>query len=278
MHIERCDATLGAVVTDVELASISGDEWTAVQAAFHEHAVLVFPGQHLSHAEQLAFTQRVGDIEHIVGDAGWVSISNVDGDGNIRPPDAPLMEIIRGNLFWHTDSSFKPLSAKASVLSAHVLPSSGGETEWADMRHAYDTLDEETKGRIAGLCAHHSLEYSQARAGFRDRTFEYGFNDEAAPLRPLVKQHPVTGRPALFIGRHAHGIPGLSADESEALLDRLLEHACRPPRILRHQWEVGDLVMWDNRCVLHRARPWSLDEARTMVHTRVAGDRATELV
>jgi alpha-ketoglutarate-dependent taurine dioxygenase len=167
-----------------------------------------------------------------------------------------------------------PVSAKASMLSAQVVPPEGGETEWADMRAAYDALDEETRSRIAGLCAHHSIAYSQAKAGF-DSTFGYGM-DEPSQLRPLVKVHPVTGRPALFIGRHAHAIPGLEPEASDALLADLLDAACRPPRVYRHRWAPGDLVVWDNRCVLHRACEWDLAEPRAMRHTRIAGDPATE--
>ena len=128
--------------------------------------------------------------------------------------------------------------------------------------------------RIGGLCSYHSIAYSQAKAGF-DTRLGYGM-DEAAQLRPLVKVHPVTGRPSLFIGRHAHAIPGLSPAESDALLAALLELACRPPRVYRHRWEPGDLVVWDNRCVLHRAREWDLAEPRVMLHTRVRGDPRTE--
>lgn len=278
MRIQRCEATLGAVVADVHLDALSDDDWPSIERAFHDHAVLIFPGQHLSRDAQVSFARRFGDIEHIVGDRGWVPISNVDRDGNVQPPDTPQMEIIRGNMHWHTDSSYKPLAAKASMLSAHVVPDRGGETEWADMRAAHEALDGDTRERIAGLSAHHSLAYSQAQAGFNDRSFDYGFGEERAPLRPLVKEHPVTGRPAMFIGRHAHAIPGLAPEESATLLDQLLDEACRAPRVLRHRWRPGDLVVWDNRCVLHRVLPWDLGQARTMVHTRIAGDPATELV
>ena len=268
--------TLGATVTDVSLADLAPDEWRDVESAFHDHAVLVFPGQHLSREDQVLFGKRFGDIEHIVGTHESLPITNASRDGGVLAADDPVLQIVLGNLEWHTDSSYRPVSAKASLLSAHVLPPSGGETEWADMRAAYDALDPSLRERIAGLAAHHSYEYSQARAGFGDRSFGYGFAVDGAPLRPLVKVHPVTGRPALFIGRHAHAIPGLSPEESERLLDDLLEHACRPPRVLTHTWSVGDLVVWDNRCVLHRARPWDLAVPRTMVHTRIAGDPATE--
>ena len=126
------------------------------------------------------------------------------------------MQVVRGNQGWHTDSSYMPVSAKASMLSARVVPTSGGDTEWADMRAAFDALDPATRERIAGLSAYHSIAYSQAQAGF-ESNLGYGM-DEPAQLRPLVKVHPVTGRPSLFIGRHAHAIPGSRRDESDELL------------------------------------------------------------
>jgi alpha-ketoglutarate-dependent taurine dioxygenase len=170
-----------------------------------------------------------------------------------------------------------PVAAKASMLTAHVVPSSGGTTEWADMRAAYDALSAEMKATIAGLSAHHSLIYSQQKIGEKvEIGSRYGFHDGPAPLRPLVKIHPATGRPSLFIGRHAYGIPGMTDDESTALLDALLDHACRPPRVYAHHWQVGDVVVWDNRCVLHRVRPWDLSEARVLKHTRIKGDPVTE--
>jgi alpha-ketoglutarate-dependent taurine dioxygenase len=166
-----------------------------------------------------------------------------------------------------------PVAARASMLSAHVVPASGGHTEFADMRAAYDALDEATKARIAHLSAYHSIVRSQAKLGFTEvRAGVYGYDVAEPPRRPLVRVHPVTGRRSLFIGRHAYGIPGLEPDESERLLDDLLEFACRPPRVYEHHWQVGDLVVWDNRCMLHRARPWDLAEARLMKHTRVSGD------
>jgi len=187
------------------------------------------------------------------------------------------MQIMRGNEGWHTDSSYMPLAAKASVLSAHTVPASGGQTEWADMRAAYDALDDATRERIANLTASPPLKRSQARIGHTDAsTSYYGFHDGDPPLRPLVKVHPVTGRPALYIGRHAYGIPGIDPLESEKLLDELLEAACRTPRVYEHAWQPGDVAIWDNRCLLHRARPYDHSEARTMRHTRIAGDPATE--
>jgi alpha-ketoglutarate-dependent taurine dioxygenase len=275
--VERVDATLGAVVTGVRLAALDERDWRGVEDAFHQHAVLVFPEQHLSEEEQLAFGSRFGSFEEMNGTHGLIRIGNVLPDGRVLDPEHLVMQVVRGNEGWHTDSSYMSVSAKCSMLSAHVLPASGGgTTEWADMRAAYDALSDEMRSRIDGLAAHHSYEYSQTRAGLAAPPGAYGFNGGAGPLRPLVKQHPVTGRRSLFIGRHACDIPGLSPEESETLLDELLAFACQPPRVYEHTWSVGDLVLWDNRCVLHRARPWSPTEARLMKHTRISGDPATE--
>jgi alpha-ketoglutarate-dependent taurine dioxygenase len=274
MEITRLDATLGAVVSDIRLAELTDAEWTEIERTFHEHAVLVFPGQQLTSAEQISFAERFGSIEVLVDGYDAVPISTVDRTGEVMAPDHPVMQVVRGNQGWHTDSTYMPVSAKASVLSARVVPAVGGETEWADMRAAYEALDDVTRERISGLCAYHSIVYSQAKAGFTS-TMGYGM-DEPPQLRPLVKVHPVTARPALFIGRHAHAIPGLDPEESDRLLAQLLDDACRPPRVHRHRWQSGDVVVWDNRCVLHRACEWDLSQPRVMVHTRVAGDPATE--
>ena len=273
-------ATLGAVVTGLELARMDASTWKTVEQAFHDHAVLVFPEQHLTEEEQIAFANRFGEIELLAPDPAQkaVAISNQKPDGTILAPDEHRFKSLRGNEGWHTDSSYMPLAAKASVLSAQVVPSAGGETEWADMRAAYEALDEGMRRRIAALSAHHSLYHSQARIGHVVQPGAgYGFHTKGAPLRPLVKIHPVTGRPALCIGRHAHAIPGLDETESERLLSDLVECACRPPRTYAHRWQPGDVVIWDNRCVLHRARPYDYAEPRVMRHTRVAGDPATEL-
>jgi len=274
MQITELDTTLGAVITEVRLAELTDDEWSEIERAFHEHAVLMFPGQHLTSDDQIAFARRLGSIEVLFEGYDAVPISTVDHTGQVMAPDHPVMQVVRGNQGWHTDSTYMPVSAKASVLSARVVPQAGGETEWADMRAAYDALDSVTRQRIAGLRAYHSIMYSQGKAGFESTT-GYGMN-EAPQLRPLVKVHPVTGRPALFIGRHAHAIPGLERAESDVLLATLLEDACRAPRVCRHHWTPGDVVVWDNRCVLHRACEWDLAEPRVMVHTRVAGDPFTE--
>jgi len=279
-RITPTNATLGAIVTDLDLRRLDDSSWTAIEDAFHRFAVLVFPGQKLDENEQTDFAERFGDIMLLTPDEKLKSVplANVNADGSIMGEDVEFTRILRGNESWHTDSSYMPLAAKASVLSAHVLPTQGTRTEWADMRDAYDSLDGETQERISGLSAHHSLYYSQAKIGHDAKAGSgYGFHAQGAPLRPLVKVHPVTSRKSLFIGRHAYGIPGLPEEESESLLSELLDAACRSPRVYGHDWAVGDLVIWDNRCVLHRARPYDYREARVVVHTRIAGDPATEL-
>ena len=164
------------------------------------------------------------------------------------------------------------------MLSAEVLPPAGGETEFADMRAAWDALDIETQQKLEGLSAYHSLYYSQSKAGFEHNTDNlYGLHDKGAPLRPIIKTHPETGRKSIYTGRHAYGIPGMSEAESETLLAGLLEQACQPPRVYKHTWQVGDTVVWDNRCVLHRACPYDPQYPRVLRGTRISGDPETEL-
>ena len=276
-QVRALDASLGAVVTGVRLGDLGEADWRTIEDAFHAHAVLVFPAQHLRRDQQAAFGRRFGEFDSLVAATGTVPISNLRPDGAIRDAQDPIMGILRGNEGWHTDSSYMPIAAKASILSAERVPTRDGQTEWADMRAAYDALTPETKIRIEDLAAHHSLVHSQAQIGETAQgSLKYGYEGHAPPLRPLVKRHPVTGRRSLFIGRHAYGIPGLGEDESRRLLEELLAFACQPPRLIGHRWQAGDVAIWDNRSVLHRARPWDPAEPRVMHHTRIAGARATE--
>lgn len=276
-HIAPLDATFGATITGVDLGRLSGAQWRAIEDAFHRHALLVFPGQHLAPEAQTGFAARFGAIEEIVAGHRAVPISNRKADGTLMAADDYGMKIMKGNEGWHTDSSYMSVSAKASCLQAHVVPAKGGQTEWADMRAAFDALDDATRARIAGLSAFHSLRHSQAKIGHEAAVgSSYGMMDGTPPLRPLVKTHPVTGRKSLFIGRHAFGIPGLPDEESERLLADLVSFACQAPRTYRHEWQPGDVCIWDNRCLLHRARPFDLAEPRVMWHVRISGDPATE--
>jgi len=272
------DKSFGAVITDVDLNAIEPAAWKIIEDAFHEHAALVFPGQFLSEAMQVAFGMRFGEIEVLRENSKAVQISNKKPDGTLYDANDFRFKTLRGNEGWHMDSTYMPLAAKAGLLSAIEVPSSGGETELADMRAAYDALDEVTLKRISGLSAYHSLYASQARLGYVVETGSaYGYHDKGAPLRPLIKTHPVTGRKVLYIGRHAYRIPGMADEDARALLDDLIERSCQEPRVYTHTWKVGDLMIWDNRCVLHRARPYDFGEPRTLQGTRIAGDPDTEL-
>jgi alpha-ketoglutarate-dependent taurine dioxygenase len=275
--VRPLDASFGAVVTGLRLADPGDDAFFDLYDAWLQHALLIFPDQHLSNAEQVRFAQRFGALEFDL-----TPLSNVRGDGSLRPDDGSddVVKVLRGNMGWHCDSTYMPVQAKGAVFTAHVVPDEGGETGWADMRAAYDALDEEMRERIADLCAYHSLYHSQAKVGHvpssESAYSNYGFHEGEPPLRPLVKIHPETGRPALMVGRHAYGIPGMDADASERLLDELVEFACRPPRIYHHTWSPGDAVVWDNRCLMHRACPWDMSKPRVMYHARIAGDPASE--
>ncbi|MAW28494.1 MAG: taurine catabolism dioxygenase TauD [Gammaproteobacteria bacterium] len=273
-------ATLGAVVTDVALNSLDDDTWQDIHKAFLEYAVLVFPAQHLTDEEQGAFALRFGNIEKLGPrqKASVAPISNQKSDGSVVRPDEEGYKLLRGNEGWHTDSTYMPLASKVAMLSALVVPPEGGETGFADMRAAYDELDDATKEKLETLSAYHSLYYSQEKAGFQHKTDHlYGFHDKGAPLRPVIKTHAETGRKSLYTGRHAYEIPGMDPDESETLLASLLEEACQPPRVYRHPWNVGDLVVWDNRCVMHCACPYDTRHPRVLRGSRIAGDSETEL-
>lgn len=278
--VARVDATLGAVVTNVNLKNLDDATWADIHRAFLEHAVLVFPGQHLDEESQGIFARRLGAIEKLSPrqKGATIPISNQKPDGSLARPDEYQYQILRGNEGWHTDSTYMPLASKAAMLSAIELPLAGGETEFADMRAAWEALDAETQAFLESHSAYHSLYFSQAQAGFVHNTDNfYGLHDKGAPLRPLVKVHPETGRKSLYTGRHAYGIPGMGERESEALLSRLLDDACQPPRVYTHRWQVGDTVVWDNRCVMHRARPYDPSHRRVLLGTRISGDPASEL-
>lgn len=278
--ITPCDASFGATITGIDLTSLDDATWKFIEDAFPEHGVLVFPGQGLSPEDQYTFACRFGEIEVTrPGATGQtVYISNEKADGKVYSPEETRFKQLRGNEGWHLDSTYMPLAAKAGLLQANVIPSRGGGTEFADTCAAYDALDDAMKQRIAGLSGFHSLYASQAKIGHAVPTGTgYGFHTKGAPLRPLVRTHPVTGRKSLCIGRHIFRIPGMDDEEAVALVDELVDFACRPPRVYSHQWAVGDLVVWDNRFVMHRAMPYDFNEARVLQANRIAGDPASEL-
>lgn len=276
LDVEPCDATLGAAVRGVSLGALTDAEFTEVLDTFHSFGVLIFPDQHLTADEQVEFSLRLGSLEAVGPEASphIKAIANVRNDGSIVSDlTSPSMKVMLGNMGWHSDSSFRTPSSKASVLSCVVAPPAGGETEFADMRAAYDDLDPALRARLDGRLITHSYLYSQGAVGGLDANFTSEQRANMGPTDKLVfNVHPATGRRSLFIGRHAYRLSGMPDDEALALLDELLGWACQPPRTYLHRWTPGDTVMWDNRCVLHRARPWDYTHARVMQHTRIAGD------
>lgn len=280
MTIEPIDATLGATITDIELASLNAETWAELYAAFLTYGVLVFPEQHLTEEEQGDFARRFGQPEQLSPKqrGASVPISNRKADGSVAKPDEYQFQILRGNEGWHTDSTYMPLASKVAMLSAEVLPPADGETEFADMRAAWDALAPDQQQQLETLSAFHSLYYSQEQAGYQHATDNgYGLHDKGAPLRPLIKTHPETNRKSIYTGRHAYDIPGMETQASKALLEQLLAQACQPPRVYTHRWQVGDTVVWDNRCLMHRARPYDTNHPRVLRGTRIAGDPASEI-
>jgi alpha-ketoglutarate-dependent taurine dioxygenase len=276
MEVTPLDASFGATVRGLELAELDDETFRELYEIWLQYALLIFPGQHLDNAQQTAFAKRFGDLEFDL-----IELSNVKQDGSLRVGDDDMVKILKGNMGWHHDSTYMPVQAKGAVFSAHTVPSAGGETAWADMTAAYEALDEAARGRIAGLSAYHSLVHSQLKAGYKSKEkdseyFGYGLDQNDPPLRPLGKIHAETGRPTLTVGRHAYGITGMEEADSEALLDELVDFACWPPRVYSHRWTAGDVVAWDNRCLLHRACPWDMRDARVMYHSRIAGHPENE--
>ncbi len=269
----------GARVLDVELATLSDTAFEAIHTAFLEHGFLVFPDQFLTDAQNIAFGERFGELEF-----GALPLANrkklgPDSYGDVVRFDSQLMRTNLGNEAWHTDSTYWPVSSKCAMLSAVYLPNGDGATELADTRHAYESLDPAMRARIDTLSAYHSTQFSQAAdvANFpepREGTIYHG----EAYLRPLVKVHPETGGRSLFIGRHAFAIPGLTREESEALLSELLAFVLSDEtRVYRHEWSVGETMIWDNRALLHRACPYDYSQPRVLTGTRIRGDVPSEL-
>ena len=273
------DKVFGAVVTGVRLGRLSDNEFAGIKATFLQYGFLLFPGQFLNDAENIAFGERFGALEF-----GANAMANrprrKDGTfGNVFDVDTQVMRTNVGNEAWHTDSTYKPISSKCAMLSAVTVPDAGGGTELADLRAAYAALDAATRDRIASLSAYHSTQYSQANdvGDFPPQSAKGIYHGEAY-LRPLVKVHPETGVPNLFVGRHAFGIPGLPRNESRSLLKSLVDFVVADAqRVYSHRWQPGDTLLWDNRAIMHRALPYDYAQPRVLIGTRVAGEEATEL-
>jgi alpha-ketoglutarate-dependent 2,4-dichlorophenoxyacetate dioxygenase len=273
-------------VTGVDIGQpLSPSDVAAIEAGMDRYAVLVYHDQKLTDEQQMAFTRNFGKLEDARGgnitkpedkrlQVGMNDVSNLGKDGRPLARDSRERAFNIGNMLWHSDSSFRPIPAKYSLLSARVVNPIGGNTEFADMRAAYDTLDAATKALIEDMVCEHSLMYSRGSLGM----LEYS-DEERAMFRPvrqrLVRTHPVTGRRSLYLSSHAGAIVGMPMAEARILLRDLNEHATQPAFVYVHRWRPWDLVMWDNRQMMHRVRRYDDTQARDMRRTTVAGTAPT---
>jgi len=261
------------------------DQVAAIEAGMDRYAVLVFRDQRITDEQQIAFSQNFGRIEDSRGgnitkphekrlQPLMVDVSNLDQNSKPFVRDDRRRMFNLGNRLWHSDSSFRAIPAKYSLLSARAIATTGGDTEFADMRAAYDALDEKTKAEIEDLICEHSLMYSRGSLGFTEYTAE-----ERAMFKPvrqrLVRKHPVTGRKSLYLASHAGTIVGWPMPEARAFLRDLNEHATQREFVYVHRWRPFDLVIWDNRQTMHRVRRFDDREVRDMRRTTVAGDTMT---
>jgi len=250
-----------AEVGDVALNKVSPEDLAAIREAFTKYAVLVFPDQEFDDESQLAFARHFGPLETTVFMArkghnlrlhqNMADVGNLDAENRILQTNDRQRLYNLGNRLWHTDSSFKRLPAYCSMLHARSIPPIGGHTEFADMRAAYDALPEATKQRIAGLVAEHSIMTSRGKLGFTD--FDENERQAFAPVpQVLVRRLPDSGRMSLYIASHAGAIRGMPDDEARQLIDELTAHATQRQFVHAHRWREKDLVIWDNRCTMHR--------------------------
>jgi alpha-ketoglutarate-dependent 2,4-dichlorophenoxyacetate dioxygenase len=290
LTVRRLHPLFAAELSGADLSRTIADATRqAISDAMDEYAVVVLPGQRIGDDEQVAFSGLYGPLEAAPpvrgkhGDSALnarirhkeiFDVSNLDENGNILDIDDQRRAYRDGNQLWHTDSSFRQKSATWSLLHARVIPPDGADTQFADTRAAYDALPETMKKKLDGLVAEHSIWHSRAQLG------GYTPTEEERKARPpayhkVVRRHPGSGRNALYIASHASHIVGWPLEEGRALLRELLEFATQPRFIYSHQWRLGDLVIWDNRCTLHRATPFaSATHVRDMRRTTVIDVRA----
>jgi alpha-ketoglutarate-dependent 2,4-dichlorophenoxyacetate dioxygenase len=273
-------------ITDLDLRRpLSAAEVARIEASMDAHAVTVFPAQDITDEQQLAFTRHFGELEEGANSGArdqdlrlpvvFADVSNLDKSGNITARDNKKRMAALGNRLWHTDASFRIVPAKYSILSGRVVVSDAGNTEFADMRAAYDALDARTKAEIENLVCEHSLIYSRGQLGFSEF-----LADERVAMKPvrqrLVRTHPVSGRRSLYLASHIGTIVGWPRPEAMAFIRDLIEHAAQAQFVYTHRWTQHDLVVWDNRTTMHRVRRFDdLNMVRDMRRTTVRGDGPT---
>lgn len=275
LGLRRLKGGLGAEVRGVPAAAIGDALFPALYAAFLEHQLLLFRDQSLPPAAQVAFARRFGEVQVHVMDQYHASaypelytLSNLDAQG--RPsgkhPD-------RGTLAWHTDGSWRRVTGQATMLYAEQVPSSGGDTSFADMYSAYDALDPAEQARLHGLRAIHNLNFSRNRRHGEEPMTEAQRNAVPPVDHPIVRTHPETGRKCLFLGDHAETIAGMDYGEARAFIDALNERIVALARSYTHRWRPGDFMVWDNRCLLHKAESYdTAREPRVIRRCTVLGD------
>ena len=278
IEVTRLAPCFAARIDGVDITGpVDDPTWADIRAAFEEHSVLVFRDQPLDDDGQVAFSRRFGPLEltrsmNPAAGTPFARQSNLDiKTGEVIPPDDRRMIYQLANMLWHSDSSFKPVPSLCSLLSARIVPPEGGATEFASARAAYPSLPEALKRRVATAIAVHDFSWSrdQIRPGF----FTDKERAEYPPVQhPVIRANPVNGRPSLFLGAHASHIVGLPVEEGRALVKELQAHVTQPEFCYRHEWRQGDLVVWDNRCVLHRATPFdTVRHQRLMQRTTISG-------
>jgi len=272
-------------VTGVDLTRpLSREQVAAIESGMDQHAVLVFHDQPITDEQQCDFSRNFGELEVTL--AGQMAkpedrrfgdrlelgdISNLDAQNRLRAREDHRRMYALANQLWHSDASFRAIGAGYTLLHARIVPSRGGNTEFADMRAAYDALDDATKAEIDDLVTEHSIRFSREQLGFQ--VDSPGNEDKLRPVRHrLVLTHPVTGRKSLYLSSHIGGIVGWPVPEARAFIRDLAEHATQRQFVYAHEWRVNDLVMWDNRQVMHRARRFNdLQEVRDLRRTSIKG-------
>ena len=256
----------------------------ALTAAIDRHAVLVFHDQLIDDEQQQEFSRNFGDLETTVRayrrdfvarlDVHMADISNLDENNRLLPANDRRRLNALGNRLWHSDSSFKRIPARFSLLSARTIPSWGGETQFADMRAAWDALPDRMKSRVETMICEHTQIFSRGKIGFTDWAEEE--REKMAPVpQAMVRTHPGSGRKSIYLSSHAGRIRGMEEPEARMLLLDLNEFATQPQFVYTHTWKAGDLVMWDNRCTMHRAREYDETQVRDLHRTTVSDGRPT---
>jgi taurine dioxygenase len=259
ISVRPLTAHLGAEISGVKLAKdISDDVFDAIYQAYLRYQVLLFPPQELPPGRQVEFARRFGEVQihvmnqyHADGFPELYRLSNLDDQGrpNGRHPD-------KGTLYWHTDGSWRRVTGQATIIYGEVVPNIGGETHFCDMYGAYERLDPAWKSRIANLRAVHNLDFSRTRRHGEDPMSEAQRRETPPVDHPVVRTHPETGRKCLYLGDHAESIVGMPYAEGRALIEELNVLAVHPDLTYEHRWTPRELIVWDNRCVMHRATPY----------------------